>query len=186
MEIRFFLTGQDTWNFQKNVLLRPRVLVPFILLFVFVIGIVFLTTLIGPTSSTSALFNGLFIVVLLILIGVIVVRLRLRMTRGMARRLAAQGEHVITISPEGFRHKQNLGDALISWRAIREIKTDAYNLYFMVDSNVTMAHLIPRRAFASPQAADMFLAWAKSYWAYGNGMQQAGTPGSATGYERWR
>lgn len=185
MEIRFFLTGQDVWNFQKNVLVRPRVLVPLIALVVIVLSIVILTTLIGPMTSTNTLFNGLFFVVLFALICLFVVRLRWRLTRGAARRLAAQGEHVITISPEGFRHKNNLSDSLISWQAIKEIKTDAYNLYFMVDSNVTMAHVIPRRAFASPQDADTFLGWAKSYWAHGHSMQQPGSPGSVTGYERW-
>ncbi|HEU5199863.1 MAG TPA: YcxB family protein [Ktedonobacterales bacterium] len=185
MEIRFFLTGQDVWNFQKYALVRPRVLVPLIALVVIVLSIVFLTTLIGPISSTNTLFNGLFFIILLVLICLVVVRFRWRMTRGATRRLAAQGEHVITISPEGFRHKNNLSDSMTSWQAIKEIRDDAYNLYFMVDSNVTMAHVIPRRAFASPQAADMFLAWAKSYWAYGHGMQRPGSPGSATGYERW-
>lgn len=186
MEIRFFLTGQDVWNFQKYALARPRVLVPLIALVVIVLSIVFLTTLIGPMSSTNTLFNGLFFVVLLALICLVVVRLRSRLTGGaVRRRLAAQGEHVITISPEGFRHKNNLSDSMISWHALKEIKTDAYNLYFMVDSNITMAHVIPRRAFASPHDADTFLGWAKSYWGHGRGPQQANMPGSATGYERW-
>lgn len=187
MEIRFFLTGQDVWNFQKSVLLRPRLLVPLILLLVFLLGTIFVIPLVvtGSTSSTDATFNSLFFVILLILVVFIVVRLRWRMTRGAARRLAAQGEHVITISPEGFRHKNNLSDSLTSWQAIKEIKTDTSNLYFMVDSNVMMAHVIPRRAFASPQAADTFLGWAKSYWAHGRGTQQANMPGSVTGYERW-
>lgn len=185
MEVRFYLTGQDAWNFQKSVLLRPRVLLPLVALFVLIIGLILLTSLIGPISSTSSAFNILFLFLLLLFIVLIVVYLRARMTNDMARRLAAQGEHTITISPEGFRHKQNLGDAMISWRAIKEIKADTNNLYFMVDSNVLMAHVIPRRAFASPQDADAFLGWAKTFWASGNNVQQAGTPGSASGYERW-
>ncbi len=185
MEVRFFLTVQDVWNFQKNVLLRPRTLVPIIVLFIGIIGIVFIVPLIGPISPSTTLFNSISIVVFLAFICLVVLLIRFRITRGAARRLAAQGEHTITISPEGFRHKNNLSDSLISWQAIKEIKTDAYNLYFMVDSNVAMAHVIPRRAFASPQAADTFLGWAKSYWATGHGMQQPGSPGSAPGYERW-
>ena len=187
MEIRFFLTGQDTWNFQKSVLLRPRVLVPLILLFAIILGIIFLIPLMvtGSTSSSDVTFNGLILIILLILIGFIVVRLRWRMTSGMARRLLAQGEQIITISPEGFRHKNNLADSLISWQAIKEIKADTHNLYFMVDSTITMAHVIPRRAFASQQDAEIFLGWAKSYWASGQGRPQTGTPGSLTGYEQW-
>nr|MDQ2717302.1 hypothetical protein [Chloroflexota bacterium] len=61
----------------------------------------------------------------------------------------------------------------------------AHNLYFMVDSNVMMAHVIPQRAFVRPQDADTFLGWAKSYWTYGHDRPQAGTPGSPTGYEQW-
>ena len=184
MEIRFFLTGQDVWNFQKLALRRVGLLL--IVFFGVIFGIILLTTLIGPTSSTNTIFNIVSLGGLFLLITFIVVRLRGRMTGGAARRrLAAQGEHVITISPEGFRHKNNLSDSLISWRAIKEIKADSFNLYFIVDSNVLMAHVIPRRAFASPQDADTFLGWAKHYWATGNRVQQAGTPGSTAGYERW-
>ncbi|MBA2679057.1 MAG: YcxB family protein [Ktedonobacteraceae bacterium] len=184
MEIRFFLTGQDVWNFQKNSLLRPRVLLPMILLLVCIIGIIPILLII-QTSPTNTIFDIAPIVFLLIFICLIVVRLRRRMTSGMARRLAAQGEHTITISPEGFRHTNNLSNSLISWQAIKEIKADAHNLYFIVDNNVLMAHVIPRRAFVGPQDADAFLGWAKSYWAYGHGRPQTGTPGSPTGYEQW-
>ncbi len=179
MEIRFFLTGQDVWNFQKNSLLRPRVLLPIILLLVFIVGVMLIPLTI-PISSTSTIFNVTFIVVfLLIFICLLVVLLRRRMTGGggMARILAAQGEHTITISPEGFRHTNNLSNSLISWQAIKEIKADAHNLYFIVDSNVLMAHVIPRRAFVRPQDADTFLGWAKSYWADGHGRPQTGTQG---------
>jgi ABC-type nickel/cobalt efflux system permease component RcnA len=182
MEIRFFLTGEDLWNFQKQALRRAGLLL--IVIFGLIFGIILLTTLISP--STNTVFNIFSIVILFFLICFIIWRLRGRMTGSATRRrLAAQGEHVITISPEGFRHKNNLSDSLISWQAIKEIKTDTHNLYFMVDSNVTMAHVIPRRAFATPQDADTFLAWAQNYWAHGHGMPRPGSPGSATGYERW-
>ena len=181
MEVRFYLTGQDFWNFQKHALRRTRV--SLILIAVLVIILVLFTSL--TSSPSNIVINIAPIILLLVVLGIVVLRLRRRIFGGTAQRLAAQGEHTITIGPEGFRHKQNLGDAMISWRAIKEIKADAYNLYFMVDSNALMAHVIPRRAFASPQDADAFLGWAKTYWARGNNIQQAGTPGSASGYERW-
>lgn len=181
MEVRFYLTGQDFWNFQKHALRRRRI--SLILIAVLVVILVLFTSL--TSSPSNIVVNIAPLILFLVVVGIVVLRLRRRIFGGTARRLAAQGEHTITIGPEGFRHKQNLGDAMISWRAIKEIKTDAYNLYFMVDSNALMAHVIPRRAFASPQDADAFLGWAKTYWASGNTIQQARAPGSASGYERW-
>ncbi len=181
MEVRFFLTAQDVWNFQKQAIWRTR----FSLILIVVLFIILLLFTALSGSASNIVVNVAPIILLLVVLGIVVLLLRRRIFGGTARRLAAQGEHTITISPEGFRHKNNLSDSLISWQAIKEIKTDAYNLYFMVDSNVAMAHVIPRRAFASPQAADTFLGWAKSYWATGHGMQQPGSPGSAPGYERW-
>lgn len=181
MQIRFFLTGQDAWNFQKHAILRTR----FSLLFILILLIILLlfTALTGSPSNIVVNIAPILLILVGVAIGVLLIRRRI--FGSMARRLAAQGEHTITIGPEGFRHKTNLSDSLISWRAIKEIKADTHNLYFMADSNVVMAHVIPRRAFATPQAADAFLGWAKSYWANGNNIQQAGTPGSASGYERW-
>ena len=181
MEVRFYLTGQDVWNFQKQAFRRTRV--SLILIAVLVVILILFTSLTG--SPSNIVVNIAPIILLLVVLGIVVLILRRRIFGGTARRLAAQGEHTITISPEGFRHKQNLGDAMISWRAIKEIKADTNNLYFMVDSNALMAHVIPRRAFASPQDADAFLGWAKTFWASGNNVQQAETPGSASGYERW-
>lgn len=181
MEVRFYLTGQDFWNFQKHALRRRRI--SLILIAVLVVILILFTSL--TSSPSNIMVNIAPIILFLVVLGIVVLRLRRRIFGGTARRLAAQGEHTITIGPEGFRHKQNLGDAMISWRAIKEIKADAYNLYFMVDSNALMAHVIPRRAFATFQDAESFLGWARTYWASVNNIQQAGTPGSASGYERW-
>jgi hypothetical protein len=78
-----------------------------------------------------------------------------------------QGEQIISISPEGLRHKTSLTDSQISWDAIKTITADSYGLYFIRQSNRPLAHAIPRRAFATPQEAEAFLAQAQSYWKNG-------------------
>ena len=183
MEIRFFLTARDVWNFQKYSLWRRRTILPLILSVALILAIGLFSSL--TSSPSNVLVNLLPIIVGLGVLVLVVVLLQRRVYGGMARRLAAQGEQVISISPEGFRHKNNLTGATTSWVALKAIKADTYNLYFMVDSNVTLAHLIPRRAFATPQDAEAFLGWARHYWANGQGIPQPQTPGSNAGYERW-
>jgi hypothetical protein len=183
MEVRFFLTGQDVWNFQKYALRRTRSLLIFGALFVVVIALLLLTAIFSRVSDTFSNPAPFVVVLFFLLLLLLLLRIRTRSMRG--RHLAVQGEHIITIGPEGFRHRTNVTDALISWRALKTITSDKHNLYFIVISDRLMGHVIPRRAFPTPQDAEAFLGWARTCWAQGPAVPPGGPAGSSTTYERW-
>lgn len=180
MEIRFFLTGDDDRKFQKYNSSRPRRRLQLILACLFC---AYWGYMAGLELNTTAI-----ITLVIPLMGIVLLAsawFLWQIRRKFALYLAKEGEHIITITPESFRERTLISDTVCSWKAFRTITADKYNLYFFLDFPLARAYVIPRRAFASPEDADTFLGWAKSYWAHGHGMQQPGSPGSATGYERW-
>ncbi len=187
MEIRFFLTNQDMWNFQKYAALRTRTLVTFGILLIFALLVVLVSTI---STTTDFLFSALPFLMLVLVLFPILVFLRMWMASNTLRSPALQGEHIITISPEGFRHRTSVSDASLSWRAIKKIAADKHNLYFIVQSGrVVTGHIIPRHAFPTPQHAESYLAWAQTYWAQAWAAMPAGPAGPAENsvpYERWR
>ncbi len=188
MEVRFVLTQADLWNFTKYGLRRGRLVVLLALIVVLISLLSLLSPVTGSTDSSFFLSLALLFVFLFAVLFFALRAMRLR----AARRSSLLGEHVITISPESFRHKTQLSDATISWRMIKAVRQDQHNIYFVVDSNVLMAHVIPKRAFQSAQAAEAFFGWAQSYWMSGQGpvaspgLPQRYPPPDALGsYERW-
>jgi hypothetical protein len=183
MEVRFFLTGEDLWNFTKYSLLRTRVLLRFILILVILLALIFFTTALSPTSNTLVNILPLILLFFVLLLLPLVLRWGTRATMG--HNTALQGEHSIIISPEGFRHQSSLSDAMISWHAVKTIAADKYNLYFLIQTNRLVGHIVPRRAFATPQHAETFLAWAQTYWANAQAAPPAGPAGTGAAYEHW-
>jgi hypothetical protein len=181
MEVRFFLTGQDLWTFQKYVLRRTGGLVMFVVLLaiIFILGLAI--TSLSPSSDLLISLSPVFLALLGVILLVYLLLWRTRI--GAARYLALQGEQIITISPEGFRQRNNFTDSLIFWRAFKSFTAEKDNLYFIVHSNRMLAHIIPRRAFATPQDAEAFLALAQTYWAHGPAAPPAGPAGTSTAYE---
>lgn len=179
MEVRFFHTGDDFWKFQKYNRSRPRRRLQLILICLIsaCFGVWF------GLVTTSAILMPFFS---LVGIAILVVGWSTwRTHRKVVLHLAKEGEQIITITPESFRERTLISDTILSWKAFKVITADKHNLYFFLDSPTVKAYVIPQRAFAAFQDAETFLAWANSYWANGNSTPQAGTPGSATGYERW-
>lgn len=165
MEVRFFLTSQDLWNFTKYGVLRTRVPLLLGLLLFISIGLFLFFPLLSTGSITQA--DVVTTAGLMLAIPVFFGLLRRQTRSRVGRDQALQGEQIITISPEGFRHRSNLTDNMISWRAFKTITTDKYNLYFIIGPARMVAHLIPRHAFATPQEAETFLGLAQRYWATG-------------------
>ena len=163
MEVHFFLTGQDYWNLTKYNFSRTRTLISTSISLLFICGLLIVYVLLSPPSE--ALTNLLSVILLLLGLLLLVIFLRWRIRSRSNRNPELQGEHIITISPEGLRHQTSLTDSLISWRAIKTITSDKYGLYFIRLSNRFIADAIPRNAFATPQEAETFLALAQRYWA---------------------
>lgn len=73
------------------------------------------------------------------------------------------GEHTITLTPEALRERTAVNDATAAWRGICRIDATASHLFIYLQPE--MAHVIPRRAFPTPAAAEEFLATAQAYHA---------------------
>ena len=130
-----------------------------------------------PSSGQSFSLAALWPLLVLLIFPVIMV---LRMGRIASRGAGRGGEHIVSIIPEGIREKTDLGEGTRSWRTIKTITQDQYNLYFIadtMDANAVMAVVIPRRAFAAPQDAETFLEQARQYWIHGRGIPPATVPG---------
>jgi len=165
MEVRFFLTGQDRWNMIKYDSTRTRKLISTGISLSIISVLIVVYALISPPSEV--LTNLLSILLFFLGLFLLVVFLRWRIRHRAIHNLTLQGEHIITITPQGLQHRTNLTDSLISWQAIKTITADKYDLYFVRESNRLVAHVIPRRAFGTPQEAEAFLALAQSYWKNG-------------------
>lgn len=165
MEVRFYLTGEDVWNFTKYSLFRTRTFLPAGI----ILGILLLLGLLSGLNDPTSLFFSIlsFLIVIFLLLFFLSILLRRSASGRTAQYLALQGEQTITLRPDGFHLRNNFMDALIFWRAVKSITADQHNLYLLVHANRMVAHVIPRRAFASPQAAEAFLGQAQSWWASG-------------------
>ncbi len=169
MEVRFSLTGQDYWNMIRYNFARSRTLISTGISLLIIIVLLVIYVLLSPPSRVFANLLSAILPLLVILLLVILLRWRIGQTRRNRSNWPPemQGEQIITISPEGLRHRTGLTDSLISWDAIKTITADRYGLYFIRRSNRLVAHAIPRRAFATPQEAEAFLAQAQEYWKNG-------------------
>lgn len=187
MEVRYFLTGKELWRLGTFHWRRSRPLrqiIPvFILLVIALVMIVFgLLALKVFISPPSEVFSRLLLIIIGFLVLCFLAMVLIPTAFALTRRLAAdrvavlQGEHIVTISLEGFRHRTNQEDSLISWHTFKEITADQYGLYFctsistsatrkIVSRNYLIVHGIPRHVFAAPQEAETFLGQAQTYWA---------------------
>jgi hypothetical protein len=205
MEVRFFLTGKDLWRLGTFHWRRSRPLrqiIPvFILLIALILMVIGLLVGIAPISPSAEAFSRLlmiflgFLVLCLLAMLLIPTADALRQRVKMDRAAVLLGEHLITISPAGFRHRTNQEDALIPWHIFKEITADQFGLYFCIPISSTpgkiisthrmLIHAIPRQVFATPQEAETFLGWAQTYWANSQATPPAGPAGPGAAYERW-
>jgi hypothetical protein len=165
MEVRFFLTREDLRHFLSYAFFRRRRRFFVLLLLIYAVLILFI---IIPSEQSFSL-AALWPLLVLLIVPVILV---LRMGRIASRGAGRGGEHVVSITPEDIREKTDLGEGTRSWKTIKTITQDTYNLYFIadtMDSNAVSATVIPRRAFAAPQDAETFLDQARLCWIHGRG-----------------
>ena len=172
MEVHFFLTREDLWHFLTYAFFRQRRRFFLLLLLIYAALILFIVIPSGQSFSLAALWP---LLVLLIFPVIMVLRMGRIASRGAGR----GGEHIVSIIPEGIREKTDLGEGTRSWRTIKTITQDSYNLSLVtdtMDANAVIAVVIPRRAFAAPQDAETFLGQARQQWMHGREMLPATVP----------
>ena len=75
------------------------------------------------------------------------------------------GERLARIGPEGIFGRFPLREVLSYWKGVTDIAEDDDYLFFFTGR--WNAHVIPKRAFQSPEELEQFRISAKSYWASG-------------------
>ena len=73
------------------------------------------------------------------------------------------GRHTITLTPDGLREQTDVNDQRALWQGIQRIEANGDYIFIYMQPNA--AHVIPRRAFPSPEEAEQFLAAARAYHA---------------------
>lgn len=155
ISVRFFITRMDLFRLQLRALTRHR--------FVLVVGLVCLTslgsTLVGTvaTPERSAVFYlfflGVWLVPAALFFGLLLV-LVAACQAGLGDHSGSLGEHAISFEPDGLADCTEFSTSLHRWAGIARVESTTR--YLLVFVNDFQCHLIPKRAFASPLAAQEF------------------------------
>lgn len=168
MEIRFSLTREDFWHYIIYAYTQQRRRALWSLLIVYAFLVLF--AVLSVSFSIFSSFSFVNLVPALILLVLFPLLIWYRMRRTAAQGAGWGGEHSISITPEGIREKTDQGEGTRNWSAIKTIGQDKYSLYLVVNASsrsLVLATIIPRRAFATLQDAEMFLSQARQYWMSG-------------------
>lgn len=84
-------------------------------------------------------------------------------------------EHTVAIDPEGITETTHLGETRASWRGIYRVDSTADHILIYLQPG--LAHIIPRRSFASPDEADQFFRTAAGYLGNSRGVLPAASAG---------
>lgn len=71
------------------------------------------------------------------------------------------GAHKIILSPKGLIESTNVNESLHAWHSILRVEQTDEHIFIYVNS--VHAHIVPKRYFASQQAAENFVAAVESY-----------------------
>ncbi len=71
------------------------------------------------------------------------------------------GEHTVALAPEALHERTAVNDSKASWSGIFRIDATRTHLFIFTQPNA--AHVIPRRAFPTAEAAEQFLSTARAY-----------------------
>lgn len=168
MHVTYELTPDDYWRFNLYYRRHKYPVRPFMLYALSgAIGIVFLGG--GWVAVESWLAFGraqltllaCLLVLLFAAVGILPPTKR-RMTKLAAQKPGLLCEHTIGISPEWLSEKTSVNENKAAWMTLKSLEEDSEYLFLFLDRLV--AHVIPKRAFASPHEADMFLSTARRYW----------------------
>jgi hypothetical protein len=70
------------------------------------------------------------------------------------------GRHRIVLSQDGLMESTPVGESRTSWAGVDRIEQDPHNIY--IYTSLAAAHVIPKRAFSDPQAADAFYQYSRA------------------------
>lgn len=70
-------------------------------------------------------------------------------------------EHTVTIDPEGLAEVTPVNESRHYWRGVHRVDSTSEHIFIYIQPS--MAHVIPRRAFAFPEQADLFFQTAAGY-----------------------
>lgn len=71
------------------------------------------------------------------------------------------GEHTITLSPEALFERTAVNESKAQWGSIFRIDATPKHIFIFIQPHA--AHIIPRRAFLTTEAAEQFLSTARAY-----------------------
>lgn len=144
IEVRYSLARWDVFWAQLRLTLHNKVVVALCLS---LFGIVlFEESSSGHPMYLPVAICGILIVMMIPLVtGAMVALMN---TRGVT------GEHIIRLSEEGFTESTEFNTSLHRWSGI--LRVDATKKYLLVFVGDFQAHVIPKRAFPSPAAAQYF------------------------------
>lgn len=171
-EVHFTLTRDDFWRLQLHAFSRTRRTRLRIVLVCVIVILVITYTIFGAIILLLLILYALLFFVALFGLLFLVMWLGASLA---GKLMAKRGMHVLTISTQGVQQSNELGDSRKFWRAFKEIQEDKHNIYFRLETpdSVFMAHLIPKRAFESPQQAERFVERARAYWREQSGQTTA-------------
>jgi hypothetical protein len=172
MDVEYELTPEDLFAFQWRAAYRSAEarrgrrnvhLLWFAALFLFA-----LLPAIGRHGLTMSRFDLPFLIASFLTVALLQWGLHRWLLRRAIRRLLSEerpdggnlGVHRVTLDDDGVLERTVVGETRTAWRGVHRVEEDERYIY--VYTQPTGAHVIPRRAFADPVAADAFFRFAHS------------------------
>jgi hypothetical protein len=160
LHVGFSLTEQDVYQFYVyHVLHEPSMRAVLLLAVLFVFG--FTAALFVKHGFAASLVAGLLAVIGFVLLYRALLRRKARQADRMM--IGCLGEHQMGISPDGLFESSPNGEGSRRWEAIERVVGMSTGLCFYLGKGFGV--IIPRRAFASPEAAATFLRAAQRWHA---------------------
>lgn len=164
MRVKADITREDYWNFNKYAIFNvPYVRTTFILS-ALILPIVVLVIELLKNLSPSV------IVVSMPVSTAAGFLLMIYITKKQAMGLPDKkegliGEHIFEIGKSGFKEITSVSRGSVSWNGVKSIMENEEYIFIFKDK--MMGHIIPKRAFSSPEEAKEFYNKAISLWEAG-------------------
>lgn len=165
MKVKYTINAADYWNFNKYFILKtPSIRRNYILSLAAVPVLVLVGLLFIRTFYEMSL---MFVIIFSIVGGAVGDLFLIHTTRIQIMRIpnnnpGVLGEHAIEINEKGVRETTAVNDGFQSWEGIQNIEQDKDYIYIFLGS--MLAHIIPKRAFSSPEAASAFYNQSVDFW----------------------
>jgi hypothetical protein len=169
MEIAVKVTRRDFWQFFKFAMVRKPSFRDIVLKFSALIIALFFVIVFGMRNTfglniLASLLLTLLAALLAILIGTLLQSWvwRLRILKLSPDKPRLFGKYSLAIDGEGLHVKSNLNEGFNAWRDVWDITEAGDYIFIFVDQH--LAHIVPKRAFKSPNDAYDFLHLIKLFW----------------------